>query len=86
MDEATQAKIKAENEEVRKLREKMADEISYKFSCFKRDFMGAPIWRALKNLKSGEGKPEDSCEINYRADEKYWVLAAKGEVTVSFGL
>ena len=60
--------MRAENEEARKQREKMADEISLKFSCFKRDFMGAPIWRALKNLKAGinallnnfligEGKP-----------------------------
>ncbi len=67
-----------------------------KFSCFKRDFMGAPIRRALISLSQGiilifyyflgAGLPTDSCEIPYRADEKYWVLAAKGEVTVSFGL
>jgi hypothetical protein len=53
MDEETQSKVKAGNEEARKLREKMADELAHKFSCFKRDFMGAPIWRALKSLKAG---------------------------------
>jgi hypothetical protein len=34
----------------------------------------------------GQGRPSDSCEIPYRADEKYWVVASKSEVTVSFGL
>lgn len=34
----------------------------------------------------GEGKVSDSCEISYRADEKYWVTANKTEVTVSFAL
>ena len=60
--------------------------------------MGAPIRRALQGLATGnttlppfnhllgEGKTSDSCEINYRKDEKYWVVAAKGEVTVSFAL
>jgi hypothetical protein len=56
MDEATAAKIKAENEEIRKvqshpinlqLRDKAIEEICMKFSCFKRDFMGAPIRKAL---------------------------------------
>jgi hypothetical protein len=57
-----------------------------KFSCFKRDFMGAPIRRAMINLAKGAGQPSDSCEIPYRADEKYWVMASKSEVTVSFAL
>lgn len=57
-----------------------------KFSCFKRDFIGAPIRRALMNLKTGEGKSTDTCEIPYRSDEKYWVIASKPEVTVSFSL
>ena len=48
--------------------------------------MGAPIRRALQSLQSGQGKPSDSCEIPYRADEKYWVVASKSEVTVSYGL
>ena len=86
MDEETQAKIKAENEEVRKEREKIAHQISMLFSCFKRDFLGAPIRRALLALKAGEDNTKNSCEIPYRNDEKYWVLASKSEVTVSFAL
>ena len=57
-----------------------------KFSCFKKDFLGAPIRRALISLKAGAGKPSDSCEIPYRKDEKYWVVSSKDEVTVSFAL
>ena len=67
-----------------------------KFSCFKRDFMGAPIRRALKALhkgsldfklnKLGAANPAFSCEISYRPDEKYWVLSSKTEVTVAFAL
>jgi hypothetical protein len=57
-----------------------------KFSCFKRDFLGAPIRRALLSLKAGAGNPKDSCEIAYRPDEKYWVIASAKEVTVSFSL
>jgi hypothetical protein len=57
-----------------------------KFSCFKRDFMGAPIRRALMNLKAGTVNPKDSCEISYRPDEKYWVVSGAKEVTVSFSL
>ena len=48
--------------------------------------MGAPIMRALKQLKTGKGNPQHSCEINYRQDEKYWVIATPSDVTVSFAL
>ena len=48
--------------------------------------MGAPIRRALKSLQSGAGNVADSCEIPYRVDEKFWIVSAKGEVTVSFAL
>jgi hypothetical protein len=34
----------------------------------------------------GAGNPADSCEIPYRKDEKFWVVAAKAEVTISFAL
>ena len=65
----------------------MADTICLKFSCFKRDFIGAPIRRALIALKNNSVSPADhSCQISYRSDEKFWVIAAKTEVTVSFSL
>lgn len=68
-----------------------------RFSCFKRDFMGAPIRIALQALQKGTlltqltyalgaGNPSLSCELSYRVDEKYWVLAGKQEVTVCFAL
>jgi actin related protein 2/3 complex subunit 2 len=50
------------------------------------NFLGAPIRRALKSLQAGAGKQTDSCEIPYRADEKFWVVSSKDEVTVSFAL
>jgi hypothetical protein len=37
-------------------------------------------------LRVGVGTPQLSCEIAYRSDEKFWVLASKTEVTVSFAL
>lgn len=86
MDEAEANAIKAMNEEIRKERDKLVDDICLKFSCFKKDFLGAPIRRALTSLKAGAGNPADSCEIVYRLDEKYWVVAAKAEVTISFAL
>jgi actin related protein 2/3 complex subunit 2 len=86
MDEEQQAKIKAENEEIRKQRDKLAEDICMKFSQFKKDFLGAPIRRALKALKTGAGNPAHSCEIPYRNEEKYWVVASKDEVTVSFAM
>lgn len=86
MNEAEAAAAKAENEEIRKQRDNIVDEICMKFSCFKKDFLGAPIRRALKQLKTGAGDPSHSCELPYRQDEKYWVVASKDEVTVSFSL
>ncbi len=89
MDEAEAAKVRAQNEEIRKARDKIAEDICQKFAAFKKDFIGAPIRRALKSLAlnpSGTGNPADSCEIPYRVDEKYWVVASKSEVTVSFAL
>lgn len=47
MDEAETALVKAKNEEIRQERDKMVDQICLKFSCFKKDFLGAPIRRAL---------------------------------------
>ena len=86
MDEEEGNKIRASNEEVRKQRDAMVDQICMKFSSFKKDFLGAPIRRALNGLKVGAGNPADSCEISYRQEEKYWVVSSKSEVTISFAL
>lgn len=42
-------------------REKIVEEICQKFSCFKRDFIGAPIRRAFIAMKSGNVSDKDSC-------------------------
>ena len=89
MDEAEANQVRAKNEEIRKERDRLAEVICQKFSAFKKDFIGAPMRRALKSLAvdaKGSGNPNDSCEIPYRIDEKYWVVAAKTEVTISFAL
>ena len=86
MSEEESAQIKAQNEDIRKERDKIVDEICMKFSCFKKDFLGAPIRKALKPLQAGAGIADNSFEIPYRLDEKYWVVSAKNEVTISFAL
>ena len=60
--------------------------------------MGAPIRRALRGLHKGiyyfikprfligATDPSFNCELGYRSDEKYWVMAGKAEVTVAFAL
>jgi Arp2/3 complex, 34 kD subunit p34-Arc len=64
----------------------MIEEISVRFSCFKRDFLGAPIRRALQGLHKGASSPNFNCELSYRGDEKFWVLAGKAEVSIYFAL
>lgn len=32
------------------------------------------------------GSASFNCEIGYRVDEKYWVIASKNEVTIAFAL
>ena len=39
--------IRAKNEEIRKERETHADGVAERFAQFKRDFMGAPIRKAM---------------------------------------
>ena len=86
MDEDTQAKVKKENEAIRQERDKIAEGIAKKFSCFKRDFMSAPIRRAFKALDAGKSAPNLACEIAYRSDEKMWVVPTANEVTVCLAM
>ena len=48
-DEEAEA-IRTKNEEIRKEREETCDAIATKFACSKRDFLGAPIRKAMKKL------------------------------------
>ena len=47
LSEEEAEKVRSENEEIRKQREEWADKVANRFACFKRDFMGAPIWKAI---------------------------------------
>ena len=42
--------VRAKNEEVRKERDVQATKIADKFACFKRDFVGSPIWKAMTDI------------------------------------
>ena len=67
----------------------MSEKIATYLSCFKRDFLGAPIWKAMNALKEStrlietnsllilEKKidPPIRCQIDYRPEESYWVNA-----------
>jgi len=77
--EATRSK----NEDIRKQREDTATTIATKFAQFKRDFLGAPIRKAMNNVKNKKNdfKP---CQINYRKDERYWVFGSDKDVRVIF--
>jgi hypothetical protein len=53
-EEANQIRVK--NEEIRIQREKMAEQIAAKYSSFKRDFMSAPIRKAMKMCLEKKGQ------------------------------
>ena len=83
MSEEEQAQIREQNEKIREKRDAEATKIANKFACFKRDFLGAPIWKAMNMVKDKKDgfKP---CQIDYRKDESYWVFGTKSEVTCTF--
>lgn len=47
MSEEEAAKVREQNEIIRRDREELSDKIANRFACFKRDFMGAPIRKAM---------------------------------------
>jgi len=54
--------------------------VATKIAKFKRDFIGAPIRRALLQIQKGVAV--STCEIPYRKDEKYWITSqAPGEAS-----
>ena len=83
MSEEEATEVRSKNEDIRKERDVQATKIADKFSCFKRDFIGAPIWRAMKDIvdKKAPAKP---CQIDYRKDEKYWVFPEEKAVACTF--
>ena len=81
MDEKEADAVREENDKIRIERREMIEPIAERISCFKKDFMSAPIRRAM--LSALEGKIVDPVEVPYRQDEKFWVLMpAADEVQV----
>lgn len=73
MSEEEAEAVRANNETIRSERNAQVDQIATKIAKFKRDFIGAPIRRAL--LQMQQGGSVTPCEIPYRKDEKYWITA-----------
>jgi len=83
MTEEEANEVRAKNEEIRKQREAAATVIADKFAVFKRDFLSAPIWKAMQAILKGTAPPKP-CQIDYRKDEKFWVFGAAKDVSVTF--
>ena len=73
MSEEEAEAVRARNEEIRNERQSTVDDIATKIAKFKRDFIGAPIRRALLQIQAGSAVTP--CEIPYRKAEKYWITA-----------
>ena len=50
MSEEEANAVRAKNDEIRQEREGVADKIASKFACFKRDFLSAPLRKAMKHI------------------------------------
>ena len=76
--------MRANNETVRAERSTRVDAIATRIAKFKRDFIGAPIRKAL--LQMQKDQKVDNCEIPYRKDEKYWIMGSpSNEASFFFG-
>jgi len=75
MTEEQQEQVRQANEEIRNQRQARVDEIATKIAKFKRDFIGAPIRRALLQMQANEAVTP--AEIAYRRDEKYWITSSE---------
>ena len=75
--------IRAKNEEIRKDRETQASKIADRFASFKRDFLGAPIWKAMQAVINKTAPPKP-CQVDYRKDERFWVFGSATDVAVTF--
>jgi hypothetical protein len=76
MSEEEAEAVRAKNEEIRKERDEQCEVIANKFACFKRDFISAPIRKAMNNVLKGV-KDFEPCQIDYRKKEKFWVMGTE---------
>mmetsp|Transcript_22263 Transcript_22263/g.24754 ORF Transcript_22263/g.24754 Transcript_22263/m.24754 type:complete len:303 (-) Transcript_22263:33-941(-) len=79
------AKIKEENALIKIKLAELADEVAEKWCRFKSEFMGAPIRKALIDIKE-ENKENYLIEIPYRSKEKYWVKKTDSNAIFYFSL
>ena len=84
MTEEEKDAAKEENIAIQVERDAACAAIADVVSCFKRDYIGSPILAGIEvAINGGNFAP---AEIPYRADEKYYVFAKEGELTVVWGL
>jgi actin related protein 2/3 complex subunit 2 len=79
------SKIKEDNALVKVKLAEFADEIAEKWCRFKSDFMGAPIRKALLDIKE-ENKENYLIEIPYRRNEKYWIKKMDDNALIYFSI
>lgn len=84
MSDQEAADVRVKNEEIRKEREKSADEIANKFACFKRDFLSAPIRKAMNIVLKKTKGTFQACQIDYRKDERMWIFGSAEDVSVTY--
>ena len=82
MSEEEAEAVRAKNEEIRKSRDEQCEAIAAKFACFKRDFLGAPIRKAMKLVLEKKGDYQ-ACQVDYRKKERFWVTGSADDVTVT---
>lgn len=80
MSEEEANKVRLANEEIRATREKNAVVQCDKFSQFKRDFLSAPIRKAMNNVIKKEANVMKPCKIDYRKEESYFLFPEKDHV------
>lgn len=85
LPEEEKAVLKEENIQAKLKLIELAEQVSHKWAGLKAEFMGAPIRKALLDLKE-ENKETYMIEIPYRATEKYWVKKTENNVIVYFSI
>lgn len=70
--EEEKAKVKEDNAQIKVKVAEMAEEIASKLCIILSEFVGAPIRKALQDVKE-ENKETYMIEIPYRKSEKYWI-------------
>jgi hypothetical protein len=84
MTDEEKEKVREENEKIRQEREKGAIEIATKFAQFKRDFMGAPLRKAMKGVLDKKNESLKPCQIDYRKDERFWVFGTNQHALIIY--